>query len=368
MPCRRERDPSKTLRRWTPLTACLLVACGGGPEPLPPGLLLAGEVGAARAVLAEIERWQGTAAASAARAAGASISGCQGRFSTIRSEGGETSTTCEDRPELASLPRGHALAFALPEGGPGRLVGWIEPGPSLKAEAELQNPTEAGAWGLLLPAEEGPGPLRLSGEGELLHLRSRAARVGGLSELVESGGQGDSMFGLKSDLFAGAILDGTFELAIYLPQREMDLPLAALRVGVRDEGVAKAAFDAWIRQIERTWSIALNREVPGLYGCFREMNMLPELAPCAVIADGAVTVGWNQASLEHALSGAAGTPVDGGLLRVQMAAFPEADRLISLAFAPAEPPPQVPYPWAGLELRARREADALKLSLEARPR
>lgn len=353
------------------MAALLSVACARGPEPLPPGLLLQGEVGAARAVLDALQGFEGTPIASAAAAHEARLSACNQIFSWKQPTDqpqADALLRCQPDPALDALPQGHPLAFALPERGPGRLVGWVELTPTLAVAATLDRPVEAGAWGLLLPGEDSPGPLTLSDQDELVHVRARAARVAALSDLVQQGGQGDAMFGLKSGLFAGAVLDGTWEFAAWLPAAGEQLPRAALSVGVRDEGLARAALRGWLEQLERTWNISLTTGIPDLEGCFRALNTLPGLAPCGAIRDNALVVGWNEESLRHALlRPAIPTPVESALARVAMARFPEADRQISLAFAPDEPPPQLRYPWSALELRARRDADALHLRVELKP-
>lgn len=350
------------------LGATLLGACEPAQPTLPEGLLIQGEAEAARAVLAQLQGLEGTPAAATAATLTASLQGCEATFSLIRPPGAESSAPrCAADPALAGLPQGHPLAFALPAAAPGRLVGHVEPGPTLKIEATLRDPVEAGAWGLLLPSAQSPGPLVLNDERELVHLRARAARVSALSELVEQGGQGDAMFGLKSALFAGAVLDGTWEFAAWLPPEGEQLPLAALAVGVRDEGLALSALEGWVEQLESTWNIALSRDAADLVGCFRALNTLPGLAPCGAIRDGALLVGWNEQSLRHALARPAGTPVESALGRVALERFPEADRLLSLAFAPEEPPPTARYPWRSLTLSATRGEDALDLHLEAIP-
>lgn len=345
----------------------LLCACAPEEPELPPGLLVSGEVGAARGVLETLKSWEGVRIAGWASRAEAEIVRCEQRFSLIHNEAGAT-VACRDLPDLAGLPQGHLLAFALPEAGPGRLVGWVEPGATLRAEAVLRDPASAGAWDLLLPHADPPGPWRLSGEQALVRLRGRSTRPGAISELASAGGQADTMFGLKSDLFAGAILDGTWEFAIYLPEEGMKLPRVALAVGVRSESLARSALDQYTRQIEQTWNTRLTRALPGLEGCFLEMNMLPDLAPCAFIANGILGVGWNQRSLEHARSGGGDEPLDGAVLRVAMDLFPQADAALSAVYAPGEPAPTVSYPWRQVELRARRVDRDLQVSLELWPR
>jgi len=358
-------DPDNP-RSPVPVLALFLVAasCTRASAPLPPGLLVRGRAADASTLLGTLAGWSGTPLANAAGAARATLGRCPDRFSLRQEGNAPASLDCADDPALSALPEGHALAFALPEAGPGRLVGWVDLGSSTVAEGTLDDPDTSGAWGLVLPSEDGPGPLRLSDEGELFHARDRASRLSGLSDLVASGGQGDSMFGLRSDLFAGAILDGTWEFAIYLPAEDGKLPRAALSVGVRDEEVARRAFHAWLEKVQRTWNIKLTTGIPGLEGCFQDYNTLPDLAPCAAIADHAITVGWNRASLDHALAHPAGTPVEGALARLEMARLPEADRLLSLAFAPDEAPPRIPYPWSRVQLQARQVEDSLRVRLE----
>lgn len=348
------------------LGVLLLAGCHPREPELPAGALLAGDSAAAGRLLQQLSGWEGTRVAGWASSRAEQIGGCAEQFTWI-SDGNER-LDCEPLSALSRWSAGHPLVFALPAGPPGRLVGWIDPGATTTLGADLLNPEEVGIWGLLLPDERSPGPFVLSDERALVHGRIRAARVAALASLVESGGQGDAMFGLKSELFTNSVLDGTWEFAIYVPSGDALLPEVALAVGVRSEELARAALDGYIGQVEETWSTAFTRGIPGLEGCFENVNMLPELAPCGAIADSTLVVGWNRHSLEHARSAAAGTPVEGGLVQVDMGLFPEADRLLSLAFAPNEPAPVVPYPWSKLTLRLNRDDAGLHLALEAWPR
>ena len=369
------RDPHASITRGrivTPLAALaglsLWVGCKEAPPELPPGAVLAGDVAAANRLFSQLKRWEGTKASGWADQRLAQLADCAGQFSWIAAEGQPDALRCEALPDLARWSAGHPLVFALPAAAPGRLVGWIDPGETLRLGAELLNAEEDGIWGLLLPHEQAPGPFVLSDERALVHGRIRAARIAALPELVESGGQGDAMFGLKSELFTNSILDGTWEIAVYVPEGEHMLPEVALAVGVRSEELARAALHAYIDQVEATWKITFTDGIPGIEGCFEQVNMLPGLAPCGAIDDGVITLGWNRQSLDRARSGPPGAAVDGAVVRVSMDRFPEADRLLSLAFAPDAAPPQVPYPWSTLELQLRRDDAGVHLSAEARPR
>lgn len=349
------------------LLALTATACARPQPELPEGALLSGEVEAGRAFFAGLQGWEDTRLSAHAVQVLAKLKDCGDRFTLRLPEEGEPSVTCEEVANFEHFSQGHPLVFALARAPVGRLLGWIEPGQTLRIEATLADPEEVGPWGALLPSRQEPGPAVLSDEQAVLHGRVRAARLAGLTELVESGGQGDSMFGLKSELFTNSVLDGTWEFAVYLPGGEAKLPRVALAVGVRSEDLARAALDAYIAKIEKTWKVSMNRNVEGALGCFDAVNMLPDLAPCGAIERGVLLLAWNRASLEHA-RGPAPTAATGSFVRVNLGLFPEADKLISLNFAPTMPPPAVKYPWSAVVVHASHDDLGVHLSLEASPR
>ena len=97
--------------------------------------------------------------------------------------------------------------------------------------ADGQGEAVRGAHALLLPGDESPGPDVLSGSQRLFHARARPEGGLDFASLVPEGSQADRMFLLKSELFAGAVLDGTWEAAIYLPEDGEPTPRAALALG-----------------------------------------------------------------------------------------------------------------------------------------
>src|SRR5262249_62039452 len=164
-----------------------------------------------------------------------------------------------------------------------------------------------------------------------------------LPALVASGGQGEALFALKSRLFGAAILDGTWELALYLPGEGEPLPRAALALGTRERAAAAAATGAFLDEIEARWPV---RRAPFSIGafegaCLPELRLLPGLAPCFVATESALVVGWNAASVRKALDGSAADLSPAGGLVAEPARLPPADALLPAPLpppAPARPP------------------------------
>ena len=63
--------------------------------------------------------------------------------------------------------------------------------------------------------------------------------------------------------------------------------------------------------------------------CLRDLNVLPELAPCYVATERALVIGWNEASLTPALATRAASAPDGasasGSAVIDFARFAQAD-------------------------------------------
>ena len=213
-------------------------------------------------------------------------------------------------PPRSSLSRLHqergsaSVAFVAPERDGLRVRGRIRIDTLDHAEVELTIPAglARGAAAMLLPGRESPGPGVLSGTDTLLHARLRPEGGLDLSALVPAHGQGDQMFRLKSRLFASAVLDGTWEAAIYLPGPDSIMPRVALALGTRATAPAAAAADEFIAQLEETWSIRRAPfELSGAPGaCLPELRILPDFAPCYVATPDALVVGWNPDSVAKA--------------------------------------------------------------------
>jgi hypothetical protein len=250
--------------------------------------------------------------------------------------------------------RGEAdVVFALPEHQGERVVGTLNVDTSGDVEARLRVPSSSfsDARTLLRPSSNEPGPNLLSHVDELVHARLRPAGGLDVASLISDQGQADHMFRLKSEIFSGAVLDGTWEIAIYLPESDRPMPRAALAVGFSLRTPAVAAMERFVSDLQESWPV---RRSPFRLGdhdgaCLLDLNLLPDLAPCYVATDSALVVGWNSASLVRALESddlAQAPPHPAAGLHLDLERFPEADARFSRAADPEAPHP-VPkrLPW-----------------------
>jgi len=263
----------------------------------------------------------------------------------------------------------HGIALAWPLGAELSLRGWldVDAGGAVRAEFRLPAAAAQGPAALLVPAPEPPGPALLSGEGNLLHARLRPAAGLDLAALVPRGGQADQMFRLKSELFQGLVLDGTWEAALYLPGVGEPVPRAALALGFSHRAAAVTAVEGFLHELGETWPVQRSSfSHDGAAGaCLLDLAILPGFAPCYVATRSAVVIGYNPASLRTAL---AKTPAalggDGGL-RVELARFQEADARL----APSSRPSRAggAPPWERLHAEAHSDTETVRIRFQLDP-
>jgi hypothetical protein len=276
--------------------------------------------------------------------------------------------------ELAGLERerGEAdVVFALPAHAGERVVGTLSVTASGDVEARLRVPRSAfsDARTLLRPSAAEPGPNLLSHADELVHARLRPEGGLDIASLIPAQGQADHMFRLKSEIFAGAVLDGTWEIAIYLPEPDRPMPRAALAVGFSLRAPAVAAMEQFLSDLQESWPV---RRSPFALGsaegaCLPDLNLLPDLAPCYLATESALVVGWNSASLRRALEfdePAHDSPHPAAGLHVDLARFPEADARFAKAASPDEPDPvATPLPWQRMSADGVPRADGVHVHI-----
>jgi hypothetical protein len=220
---------------------------------------------------------------------------------------------------------------------------------------------------LLLPGERTAGPGILSAEESLLHARVRPLSGLDLAALVPDGSQGDQLFRLKSRLFTGSVLDGTWEVAVYLPEEGRQMPRAALALGFANRAAAVLAMNAFLDDLESTWPLRRSEFSPGGRpgACFLELRILPEFAPCYVATERALVVGYSPASVLHATGGAPPPEIDaGGGLLVDLARFPEADARLARARGRAQTAGLAAWPWGLLRAQGRSRAGRVELRVD----
>jgi hypothetical protein len=273
------------------------------------------------------------------------------------------------------------LVFLVPLGAPAndgnvasRLIGTVrsEPDGTLRMSARF-DPLPTGALGsLVVPSAEGAGPAVLNPSNTLVHGRIRPHAGLDIASLVPRDSQGDSMFKLKSRIFSSAILDGSLEFAIYLPEDGQMIPPTVVAVGTRVEAAAVEAMDAFVASMSRTWKF---RHVPASFGeyrgvCMVEMQLYSEFDPCYAAAKGMILIGWNRRALLRALEPGSGPgPSTHGGVVAHLDRFATADAALHHAWVPDSPLPQLEYAWHRLEAELRRVGDdvRLQLVLEGRP-
>jgi hypothetical protein len=270
-----------------------------------------------------------------------------------------------DAAPLAALraARGDAdLAFVWPLAPGLALRGTLRVRPTGDVEAALELPRAAarGARGLLVPGETAAGPAALSAEEQLLHARVRPAGGLDLAALVPPGGQGDRLFRLRSELFRGLVLDGTWEAALYLPGPGESVLRAAVAVGFTQREAAVAAAEAFVEELSRTWPVRRSFFAhAGAQGaCLLDLSILPGFAPCYVATARALVLGYNPASVRRALDGAPPAAAgEAGALFVDLARFAEADARLGAA----APSLAGELPWRELRAEGRAEGELVRV-------
>ncbi len=362
------------------LAAVLAAACGPSPPAetaVPPGALVVTEVSALDSLLARIELAAGTPAGLRAAGLRRALPSCAIAYG--RDPQGDLLRALEALrcgaevpPALEALRAGRALAFSLPlraasalanageSADPARHTAALRPlrgsvalDPEGRVSLQLELPRESvsAALSLLLPGSEPAGAPLLASNSALIRARVRPAGSFALASLIPAASQGDRLFQLRSALFSELVLDGSWELAVYLPEAPLLWPRVALALGLRNRAAAEQALAGFLAELAKSWPLP-QREV--LLGgaralCLPELRLLPELAPCAQVGERALTLGWNAASLEHALEGekaeiaapaaraastlygaqSADVAARGAALAIELARVPEADALLA---------------------------------------
>jgi hypothetical protein len=354
---------------WIALLALTaLVGCRGSDPGEPRGAWWAGRGPAVRELLDQLAQLEGTPLARNARELAAALPDCEsvgahapdGDVAKLAS--GARCLRDGDRLEEIRRAAQSDLVFALPRAPETALRGALrsENG-ALALELRWADPPAGGALGLLVPGGEAAGPDRLASARRLLQLRVRPRAGLDLAALVPEGSQADRLFRLKSALLSSAVLDGTWEGAVYLPERAGGMPGVAVALGFSLRSAAIAAIERFIADLQETWPVHKSELhlAAGDGACLPDLNVLPELAPCYVATADALVVGWNPASLERALAqvsrsepqasevqqGGRAANADDAPARadLDLALISRADDLLARAFPGSSP---LRWPWS----------------------
>ncbi|NQZ95026.1 MAG: hypothetical protein HRU01_00820 [Myxococcales bacterium] len=279
------------------------------------------------------------------------------------------------------------LAFSLRWTDSAALLGSadIAPDGGIESEIELPDAALTGAAKLLLPGEAPPGRAQLASRDSLVHVRVRPSGGLDLTSLVPAGGQADRMFQLRSALFSGVLLEGSWEVALYVPADGQRMPRGALALGVTQRAAAVAAMDAFVDALREAWPMRRSEFSLGdaAGACLPDLNLAPDLAPCYLATGDQLVIGWNAASLRHALAAPAEEAFGSlGGAYIAFDRFAPADRALAAAWtrvdAPsgegdveggeaAPPAGALQYPWRRLVAEGWRRDDIvhIRLLLEA---
>jgi len=358
--------------------ALLAASCSEPPQPAagwPPGLLLVGRTEALARLLTRLERLEPAPLARGARETRRALPACdtvEGRIASgdlaelrrglaCRSGGGDF-----DRLDRERGDRDLAFVWRAEGGAPVRGTLSIGPRGDLELDVSLPRSSFTGARSLLQPGVAAAGPSVLSGADVLMHVRLRPEGGLAIADLVAGGSQADLLFRLKSELFAGSVLEGSWETAVYVPEPPGSMPRAALALGVVHRDAAVAAMEAFVRELRAAWPVHRSffavGEAKG--ACLLDLNLLPELAPCYVATDHALVVAWNPASLRKALEGTpADAVVEAAGATVDFERIAEVDAELAVRVAPESEPLLREYPWQRLEARGQRVGDEVQVRL-----
>jgi hypothetical protein len=383
---RRKRRSAATRRRAATaacLTALALtcLACGGAARDAswPEGALLVGRTAALRSVIEDLQQLRGTPLAEAADALAARLPDCtqlEGHAPDGTLHGLLASLRCaQPNSALAELEsaRGESdLLIALPTSSGGHV--------SIRAQVDARAialavhwpdaPTQ-GALSLLLPGAMPAGADLLNDHERLLHVRVRPAGGLDLAALVPARSQADRLFRLRSALFAGAVLDGSWEAALYSPEPQHTMPRAALALAHRVRGAAQAAIEQFIAELASTWPVRRSDFALGEASgaCLSDLNILPDLAPCYVATEHALVIGWNAASVAAGLAAPRDTehePVaaEAGRAQIDFERVRAVDTQLSKRLGAAADARRGGLPWRQLDAHGTRKGDVLELRLE----
>jgi hypothetical protein len=358
---------------WIALLA--LAGCHGSTPGDPPGAWWAGRTPAVRELLDQLARLEGTPLARRARELAAALPDCASVG--VHAPDGEvakladTARCLRDDDPLEAIRRAaHSdLVFAFPHAPDTAVRGALRSGNgALALDLRWDDPPSGGALNLLVPGAEPAGPDRLASEHRLLALRVRPRAGLDLAALVPEGSQADRLFRLKSALLSSAVLDGTWEGAVYLPEHTGGMPGVAVALGFSLRSAAIAAIERFVADLQATWPVHRSdlHHAAGDGACLSDLNVLPELAPCYVATADALVVGWNPASLELALddrrapdaSSASEAPAR---LALELAEIEHADRLLARALPGSSPP--LRWPWSRVVASGGESGGALALQV-----
>lgn len=278
---------------------------------------------------------------------------------------------CRAAPAAVIALRGtHSAAFGAPRGANGMVHGTLGRTEKQAWQAEIRLPlsNDLGALALAVPSAESPGPNVLNHKDALLHARVRPQSGIDIASLVPENTQADNLFNLKSALLSRAVLSGTWELAIYPAPAGQIMPQSVLALGVHATA-ARPAIDTFAAQLREKWNVQrVPTTVAAWQGeCIQGMRILPGLEPCYLLDEQSLVIGWNDAALQQAVSGAF-TPLELGNTSgaiVDFRVMAAADAILAESVDPTVRFPPIRYPTDRVSMTAVRQGNMLITTLES---
>lgn len=353
--------------------AVLTTACGGEGRVdagLPEGALVYGSRVAVERLLECASQFRGSVVAERAMAKRAEIGTCAfvSAAAPSASEAFENLSCASDGHPLASRGEAGAIAFALPTAEGRRAVGTLRVASDgrFTGQALVDSDPEGSASDLFVGGGD-PGPAVLNDDEAFFHVRLKPSGGIDLASLTPPESQASKMFRLRNSLFAGALFDATWEAALYLSEPDHSAPRMSAALGIRSRDAARAAMESFVTDVQSQWDVTrTDFSALGFTGaCFRDLNLLPRLAPCYVVTDRALVLGWDSGSVEHALA-RNGASVQGFVL--DASALTAADARIAEAETrrgrtPGDAP--IDYPWGRIRASGEREGRRVRWTFES---
>jgi hypothetical protein len=259
------------------------------------------------------------------------------------------------------LTAGADIAVGAASGGPWTiLAARVDDAGGL--EGELRFPHRPRDLGMLLaPDENPPGPAVFTASGSVLRGRVRV-RDGFDFEALTPRTETTEKLKLPdfTGVFSGALLNGVWEVAVYPAAEGRTVPRIAFALGVHSTTLAGKAMNNLLTEIESSWQLHRSPFSTGTFtgSCLPGLTVLPDLAPCFVLAGDHIAIGWNRDSLTYSLSAPATTtmaPADGDVISaftIDFAAMTAADAGLTRAAYGEKAAPLPRYPWQELRLKA----------------
>lgn len=356
---------------------CGLGAARAPDADWPAGALLSARRAPLLSMLGALESLDGTPAARLARELRAKLPDCE----EIEARAPDAASLpqairCADRSGalrgLHEYRGDRALALALPlEAGPRMLMRIADREGTLHVDLRWPDSAAHGLVASLLPGKGDAGRAVLADEDRILHARVRSDSLD-LAALVPEGSQAEDLFRLKSELLSSAVLDGSWEIALYAPLAGHPMPRVAAALGVRMHSAAQAAMQHLLQDVEARWSLVPTPlHWKGAEGaCLMQVRLLPELAPCVAETDRALVLAWNQESLRHALGSAgraATAPPGAARAELDLEGLRAADLRLAALQRGSALAQVTRWPWSRVVARGGRRGGSVALEIDLLP-